>query len=202
MSTPRRRRTPSPRLQFVISVLALATVALATACGSGSMSTPSSPVLSGNTQVTLVLSGTANDQLTEFDLGIEGISLTSQSGKMVSVLSALQGTEFIHTNGGIEPPVTVNIPQEIDNFSALAVGTFVTVDGAIQPNGSLVAKRIAVEDTTALQMMAGPLMQVSAGEPALVLWGRQRQGTGEDVGGGILQLRQRSFSDFRPARKV
>jgi Domain of unknown function (DUF5666) len=54
--------------------------------------------------------------------------------------------------------------QGIDNFSALAVGMFVTVDGAIQPNGSLVAKRIAVEDTTALQMMTGPLMQVSTGE--------------------------------------
>ncbi|HVR27627.1 MAG TPA: DUF5666 domain-containing protein [Candidatus Polarisedimenticolia bacterium] len=332
MSTPRRRRSHSPCLQFVISILALAAVALTTACGSGSMSTPSSPVLSGNTQVTLVLSGTANDQLTEFDLGLQGISLTSQSGKMVSVLSALQRTEFIHINGGIEPLVTVNIPQDvytaatvtvagagftcldftapdtldsstfaygqtpsanvtvnlsapititgdamglslnllvaqsatysacydpnaistysitptfnlapmafsseptspengkangfngqvssidaannsftvalpmtentrtvsiasvssttyqgIDNFSALAVGTFVTVDGAIQPNGSLVAMRIAVEDTTALQMMTGPLMQVSAGEPALVLWGRQQQGTGEDVGGG------------------
>jgi hypothetical protein len=90
MSTPRRRRGHSPCLQFVISILALATVALTTACGSGSMSTPSSPVLSGNTQVTLVLSGTANDQLTEFDLGIQGISLTNQSGKMGSVLSALR----------------------------------------------------------------------------------------------------------------
>jgi hypothetical protein len=111
MSTPRRRRTPSPRLQFVISILALATVALTTACGSGSMSTPSSLALSGNTQVTLVLSGTANDQLTEFELGIEGISLTSQSGKMVSVLSALQVTEFIHINSGIEPLVTSTSPR-------------------------------------------------------------------------------------------
>jgi hypothetical protein len=81
MSTPRRRRPHSPRLQSVISILALATVALTTACGSGSMSTPSSPVLSGNTQVTLVLSGTANDQLAEFDLGILRYKLDESVGQ-------------------------------------------------------------------------------------------------------------------------
>jgi len=35
--------------------------------------------------VTVVLSSTADDQLSEFDLGIQGISLTSASGTKVSV---------------------------------------------------------------------------------------------------------------------
>jgi hypothetical protein len=66
--------------------------------------------------------------------------------------------------------------QGINNFSDLAVGTFVNLDGAIQSDGSLAATRIAVEDTSATTVVTGPLLFVSKIEPALTLWGRQQQG--------------------------
>lgn len=309
-----------------IPLTLIAVVALyLTGCGGGAGTggtTP--PVLTGNTLVTLVLSATANDQLTEFDLGIQGLTLTSQSGKTVSLVSTVQGTEFVHINGGIEPLVTVSIPQDvytaatatiggaqftcvqltpqggldtstyaygqtpaanvtvnfpapitvtgksmglslsllvaqsaaysqcdsngeidpysitptfnltpvafssqptnpangkvlglngevssintgggsfmmslpepenprtvsissasatayqgINNFSDLTVGTFVNLDGAVQSDGSLVATRIAVQDTAATSVVSGPLLFVSNVEPALNLWGRQQQG--------------------------
>ena len=49
------------------------------------MSGPSGPKLSGNTSVTVVMTSTANDQLAEFDLGFQSITLTSQSGKTVTL---------------------------------------------------------------------------------------------------------------------
>jgi hypothetical protein len=307
----------------LIAVVALYLISCGGGAGTGGTG-PGGPVLSGNTLVTLVLSGTANDQLTEFDLGIQGLTLTSKSGKTVSLVSAVQGTEFIHINGGIEPLVTVSIPQDvytaatatiggaqftcvqltpaggistdtyaygqtpsanvtvnfpapitvtgnsmglslsllvaqsaaystcysngesetysitptfnltpvafssqptnpangkvlgingevssintaggsfmlslpepesprtisissasatayqgINNFSDLTVGTLVNLDGAVQSDGSLVATRIAVQDTTATSVVSGPLLFVSNAEPALNLWGSQQQG--------------------------
>jgi hypothetical protein len=310
-----------------LTLIALVALCLTTSCGGGAGTggtAPGGPVLSGNTLVTLVLSTAANDQLTEFDLGIQSLTLTSQSGKTVSLVSALQGTEFIHINGGIEPLVTISIPQDIytaatatiggaqftcvqltpqggistntyaygqtpsanvtvnfpapitvtgssmglslsllvaqsagystcysngeietfsitptfnltpvafssqptnpangkvlgfngvvssintgggsfmmslpepenprtvsissasttayqgiNNFSDLAVGTFVNLDGTIRSDGSLLATRIAVQDTTATSVVTGPLLFVSNLEPALNLWGLQQQG--------------------------
>jgi Domain of unknown function (DUF5666) len=307
--------------------LAAAALCLTASCGGGAGmggSSPSGPVLTGNTLVTVVLSSTANDQLTEFDLGIQSLILTNKTGKTVSLVSALQSTEFIHVNGGVEPLITISIPQDIytsatatiggaqfscitltpqggvssdtyaygqtpsanvtvnvpapitvtgnsmalslnllvaqsaeygpcypngeiptysitptfdltpaafssqptspangkglgvngqisavntaggsftlalpevetprtisvssasttsyqgiNNFSDLAVGTFVNLDAAIQSDGSLSATRIAVEDPTATSVVTGPLVFVSDAEPALFMWGRQQQG--------------------------
>jgi hypothetical protein len=314
-------------LRIMSNLLAAAALILTTTCGGGAGmggTSPSRPVLTGNTLVTVVLSSIANDQLTEFDLGIQSLILTDKSGKTVSLVSALQSTEFIHVNGGLEPLITVSIPQDIytsatatiggaqfscitltpqgglssdtyaygqtpsanvtvnvpapitvtgnsmalslnllvaqsaeygtcysnggiptysitptfnltpadfsfqptnpangkalgfngqvsavnttggsftlalpevenprtisvssasttayqgvNNFSDLTVGTFVNLDGAIQPDGSLLATRIAVEDNTATSVVTGPLVFVSDAEPALFMWGRQQQG--------------------------
>jgi hypothetical protein len=76
-------------------------------CGGGN----STPKLSGNTLVSVVISGTANDQLSEFDMGIQNLTLTSQTGSTVTLLPTVQATEFIHVNGGIEPLVSASIPQ-------------------------------------------------------------------------------------------
>jgi hypothetical protein len=88
---------------------AVVAAGLMISCGGGS----STPKLGGNTLVSVVISGTANDQLAEFDLGIQSLTLTSQTGTTVSLQSALQGTEFIHLNGGIEPLVSASIPQGV-----------------------------------------------------------------------------------------
>lgn len=330
---------PSPSHQkcdwhAVFILLALALVGAAgvmTGCGGGGPAT--GPIPNQNTQVTLAISGTANDQLTEFDLDIQSLTLTTKSGKTVNLISAAQPMEFIHINGQIEPLITVSTPQGvytsatatlgggwfscatltpaggidttefgysqtptaavnlaqpitvegdttalslslltqqsasysacylsngnyvyaitptfnltpavfssrptnsangkvaglngevssvdtaansfvlslpgpesgrtitvsstgstvyqgIASFSGLAVGTFVNMDGAIQPDSSLSATRIAVEDPTATIVVTGQLMFISEAEPALMLWGNQQQGgfcSNNFVGGG------------------
>jgi len=313
-----------------ILVTVLLALALGTATGCGSSGSPSGggQKLSGNTAVTPVLTSTANDQLVEFDLVLQSITLTDKSGKTANLLLAPQGYEFVHLNGQAEPlpavtipqgiytsatatiggaqftcvallpdgglssdtfaygytpnsQVTVNLPspitisgdnmalsvnlqvlqsasfpstcyfpdytvptyeitptfnitpatlsssptnpvngkvagldgqvsaigadgsgftlsvsegdalsrsvairtngntmyQGIASFSGLAVDTFVDMDAAIQSDGSLTATRIAVENPSAADVVIGPVMYVSGAEAALVIWGRDDQGT-------------------------
>jgi hypothetical protein len=105
----------SPRAPFqqsfsvFLTLIVLAAASFTVGCGGGN----STPKFSGNTVVTVVLTGAANDQLSEFDLGIQNLTLTGQSGSTVSLAPAIEGTEFIHLNGRIEPLVTISIPQGI-----------------------------------------------------------------------------------------
>ena len=103
---------------------AIVAAGLMTACGSGG--TPPIKKLSGNTSVTVLLSSTANDQLADFGLGLTGITLTSQSGKVVSLFSVPTGTqqwaEFIHVNGTAEPLTTLSIPQDVYTSAAVTTG--------------------------------------------------------------------------------
>jgi len=315
------------RLPITLTILLVA-VGITTGCGSGSSAGGGGgQKLSGNTSVTLLLSSTANDQLSEFDLEFQGVTLTSQSGKTVSLLSAQQPSEFMHLNGAIDPLITTTVPQDVytsatatigyglfvciasgvvdgqpslafdyynsnvpaasvtvtlptpitvtganmalgldllvaksatvpdclspnsfagfsmtpsfslapftlsssptssvngklaglegevasldssntkfnlsvpegpygtrtlsvsvgsatifqgvSNLSALATGLFVNMDGALQSDGTVAATRIAVEDTSALNMFTGPLLQVNSEVPVLMVYGRQEQG--------------------------
>jgi hypothetical protein len=314
----------SSRSSAISAILIVLALVLTNACGSNG---PQPPAFSGNTSVTVVLSSTANDELTEFDLGFEELTLTSQSGKTVSLFAggSPEWGEFIHLNAGIEPWFTATVPQDIytsatltpagaeftcltllpaadggdvssdtyaygqtpdanvtvtlpapititgdsmglvlnmqvsqsatfpsscyeagggqysitptfnltpmtfaaqptnstngqvlqldgqitaigsngasftlalpesprtvsissgsstiyqgiNNFSALAIGTFVDLDGAIQGDGSILASRIAVENQSAVDMESGPLLFVDTIEPALSVWGREQQG--------------------------
>ncbi|MGO8817360.1 MAG: DUF5666 domain-containing protein [Terriglobia bacterium] len=94
-------------------------IALTTGCGSldSSVSPPPSPA---TTSVTVVLSSTANDQLSRFGISLQSLGLTSQSGKTVNLFTASQNNghniEFIHLNGSGEPLVTVTVPQ--DNYTS------------------------------------------------------------------------------------
>jgi hypothetical protein len=315
----------APTLALIAVVLF--SIAQTTGCGSSGATMSKTPPLAGNTQVTVVLTSTANDQLSEFDLEFQNLTLTNQSGKTVSLLAAQQPSEFIHLNGAIDPLITATIPQDvytsatatigyglfvcvangavdgqpsldfayynsnvpassvtvtlpspitvtgasmalaldllvsnsatapdclnpngfagysmtptfdlapytlsssptspangklsgiegevasinsgkssfslsvsegpygtrtvqvnagsatvfqgITNFSALASGMFVNMDGALQPDGTLAAMRIAVEDPSAVNMFTGPLLQVTSEVPVLVVYGRQEQG--------------------------
>jgi len=349
---------PSPR--FLSSpyffLLLLLTIALVTTTGCGSSASSSSgggggQQFSGNTNVTLVASSTANDQLSQFDLQIQSLTLTSQSGNTVPVLGGSWPVEFIHLNGNIEPvatmtipqgiyttataviggadftcltvmpadsdspgslsidvyaygytpnsQVTVNLPspititgnsmglvlnlqvsqsesypstcyvlsgiptysitptfnltsatfspraaspasgkitelqgqvsalgadgsnftitaggpnfsynqslsitsnsntvyQGIANFSALQVGTFVDMDGAIQPNGSVLATRIASYDQAAVNVMMGPLLQLPASEPVFYSFPSEQQGQTYSAQEGSQGLGVYSYSD-------
>jgi hypothetical protein len=346
---PRLRRVCGSQQRF-LSALILAAVCFSSGCGSGSSGSHSGPGLSGHTQVTVMVSGTANDQLAEFDLGFESITLTSQSGKTATLLALPTsgpplGAEFMHINGTAEPLVTAAIPQDvytsasvsltnarfvcialgsadgqgtlssafyssspppsattvtfpspvtvsgtsmalslnllvlqsatigdcanvdgfegfsitptfnlasltvsasptnaatgkvtgldgqitamgttgsftlsvpsaagartvsissgndtvyqgIRNSSALAVGTFMNMDGAVQRDGSLLATRVAVEDTSAADVFRGPVMEVTPSVSVVLMHAREQQGKdvpGYIVGFGALDYGGASF---------
>jgi hypothetical protein len=69
--------------------------------------------------------------------------------------------------------------QGVANLAGLAAGMPVDFDGVLQPDGSLVATRVAVDDpdTTDLVVNSGPLMFVGASEPILQQVNRQAQGS-------------------------
>jgi hypothetical protein len=329
-----RLASSSPRQLFAISLpLIIAIAAALSATGCGSSGSTSTPQFSGATPVTVVLSSAANDQVTSLELQFQSLTLTSQSGKTATLLSApasgqTVGAEFMHLNSAAEPLLTATIPQDIytsatmtltagefacmasglvdgeqelsmafyasnvpasavtvtlplpitvtgssmalsldllvsqsatigsclnvdgftgyslaptfnlaplsvsssptnaangevtglegmivslnasgngftlsvpegnvvtrtltvtsnsttafqqgvTSFSALSAGMFVNMDGGLQPDGSLLATRIAVEDPSAINVMTGPLIQVAAEVPVFSVFGRQQQG--------------------------
>lgn len=95
---------------FSQPLLAIASItAFVVGCGGGGSGTGPTPA--GNTTVVVLASSTANDQLVQFPLTLNSLTLTSQSGDTVTLLSAPVSAEFIHLNGNLEPLATVSIPQ-------------------------------------------------------------------------------------------
>jgi Domain of unknown function (DUF5666) len=128
-----RPRTYSASMPF--TVLAVVTMlAFTTSCGS---SGGGNQKLSGSTSVTVLLSSTANDQVTRFDVQFQTLTLTNQSGKTVTLLSSQQPAEFMHLNGGIEPLITVSVPQDIYTSATVTFGGAVFVCIAQVPGGGL-----------------------------------------------------------------
>lgn len=109
-----------PRFVFPV-LLSLATFAIAVAflagCSTG-MQMVNPPVPVGNTQVAVLLTSTANDQLAVFYISLAKMTLTNTAGTSVTVYnnpSALTnptaGTEWMHLNGPVEPLVSVSLPR-------------------------------------------------------------------------------------------
>ncbi len=113
----------SPKIlsRLAILITSILLVIAGTSCGSGNAGFGTHP-LTGNTNVTVLLSSTANDQLSQFDLVLQTLTLTGQSGKTVNLITADQPSETIHVNGGIEPVVTLSIPQDIYTSATATVG--------------------------------------------------------------------------------
>jgi len=108
----------------VLGAAALA-AGLAVGCGSGSTSGSGGgggPVAGESTQVTLVASSAANDQLTRFGLTLNSLTLTNKTGTTVPVLSTPQQVEFMHLNGSAEPLLTVSVPQDVYTSATATVG--------------------------------------------------------------------------------
>jgi Domain of unknown function (DUF5666) len=127
-----RLASSSPRQSFAISLaLVVAAAVFSTGCGS---SAPAKTVLSGNTNVSVLLTSTGNDQLSEFDIGFLGITLTSQSGKTATLLPTSAsgsgpGAEFVEINGTAQPLVTTSVPQDIYTAATVTLngGQFVCI---------------------------------------------------------------------------
>jgi uncharacterized protein DUF5666 len=131
---PLLRNVYTLRRRFITSALILAAITFSIACGSSA--SPSSK-LSGNTSVTVMLSSTANDQLSEFGLVFQNIVLTSQAGKPVTVFSGTQGSEFMDVNGGANPFVNVTVPQDIYTAATVTLGSAEFTCITLTPSGGL-----------------------------------------------------------------
>jgi hypothetical protein len=109
--------------------------------------------LAGNTSVTLLLSSTANDQLTQFDLNFVSLTLTSQSGKTVSLFATTpypnNFAEFIHLNGASEPFLIVSIPQDVYTSATATIGTSQFSCTNLDPAGNLNNSTFSYRDTPA-----------------------------------------------------
>lgn len=123
-------------ISFLITASVILTAMLTASCGSGG-NTPPPPKFSGSTWVAVSLSSTANDQVTAFDLTLQTLTLTSQSGNTVTLLGSQQPAEFMHLNGGIEPVITVSVPQGIYTSATATLGGAVFICLAQVPGGGV-----------------------------------------------------------------
>jgi hypothetical protein len=101
---------------FLIILTVLTGVGITTGCGSAP-----TPKFKGNTMVVVLASSTANDQLFQFSVTLQNLTLTNQSGQTVSLLANPASDEFMHLNGHVEPLATVSIPQGIYTSAAATV---------------------------------------------------------------------------------
>lgn len=151
----RSRRAAAPLLRAIPLLFAT----LFAGC-SGSISGGAGPVPGQNTQITLVLTSTANDQFAEFGVGFTGITLKNKSGQSVSLLSQNQGAEFIHLNGAAEPLLTTTIPQDVYTSASItynAAGveeTFINSSGMLNLNQYIIG--LPAQSAT-VNLPAGPL---------------------------------------------
>jgi len=105
----------SPRSPFN-SLLVVMAIAILGASLAGCGSSMGGPTPAKSTQVVVLLTSTANDQLTKFTTNIASIALTDSTGKSTTLFTganAQNGTtaEWMHLNGASEPLPAVSVPQ-------------------------------------------------------------------------------------------
>lgn len=138
-------RSPKSQIhRLQIAAVAALGAALLAGCGGGGNGTGTGTTLEGSTNVVLLASSTANDQLVQFPLSLSSLTLTSRDGKTATVFSSPVSAEYIHLNGNLEPLVSVSIPQAVytsatatfDGSAPVCVGAptasvGILIDGAV-----------------------------------------------------------------------
>jgi hypothetical protein len=117
----------------------LALSVLIAGCSSGGpASSAAAPVTpAATTQVNLVVSSEANDQLAIFAAQLQSVTLSNSSGHSVTLLSSPLFLEFMHFNGVAGPLATATIPQDTYTSATVAVGNaqfscdFINASGAL-----------------------------------------------------------------------
>jgi hypothetical protein len=107
--------SPSGGFNFLRAVLAVMIFGASLAgCGSGTQ-TGGTPPAAKTTQVVVLLTSTANDQLVGFNAPIASISLTNSAGTPVSIFAGASdpgaNLEWMHLNGASEPLPAIAVPQ-------------------------------------------------------------------------------------------
>ncbi|MGA8012272.1 MAG: DUF5666 domain-containing protein [Candidatus Acidiferrales bacterium] len=159
MNTAPSSTQPNSSDQRSSILLALVTVAAAgftMSCGGGN----TTQKFSGNTNVTLIASVAANDQLTFFGMQIQSLTLTNQDGGTVNLLPGQPSEEFVHLNGGIEPLAAITVPQGIYTSATATVGTAEFTCVVLTPGGGLDISTFAYGQTPVANVsvnLASPL---------------------------------------------
>ena len=115
-----------------------------------------------------------NDQNGQ-ESGLDGtVATVNAQGNSFSFQTGDHVTLSLQTDGN-------TVYQGIRSFSSLAAGMFVTLDAAIQSDGSLLATRIEVADITAVDVLMGKMLDVGpspsvAGATIIDVFGAQQQG--------------------------
>jgi hypothetical protein len=97
------------------ALLVCISAVLVTGCGSGGAPPSgggSGPTPGGSTQVTLLLSGSANGFPLDFRIALGSLTLVNQSGKTVTVFTNQQTTDAVAHNGHPVPLLTATVPQD------------------------------------------------------------------------------------------
>lgn len=135
----------SPSLTSITSYQILLTasismpIALLTGCGG---TAPGKLTSNANTTVDLLAASTANDSVSIYNIGIKSLSLVSQSGAKVPIITAPVQAEFTHLNGPVEPIAVTQVPQGVyssatitlADYSILCVG--LGFQGGVQGQGA------------------------------------------------------------------
>jgi hypothetical protein len=126
---------------ILLSVLGIAIFG-ASLAGCGSSSHMGTPPPVGNTQVVVLLTSTANDQLVSYEVLIASIALVNQAGTPVTVfanpVSAGPFGEWMHLNGVSEPLPAVSVTQ------GTYTSAVVTVDGCAFTNLTFVPPNVSI----------------------------------------------------------
>ena len=132
----------------------------------------------GTTNVAVLFTSTANDQLADFHIEITGLTLTSKAGQSVTVLDnpnaandPLVGFEFMHLNGAFAPLVSATIPQDTYTSATVTVATCQFTNVSVKPSGGLLTAFFAqglCSQGTGLTTVNLPLPIVISGTSAVL----------------------------------
>ena len=120
LSTIRFFRSSISSLRRFSALLALLlAICIASGCASGKSMNPPPPL--APTSVTLLLSSTANDLFSGFNIDVASVTLTNKAGASVSLIPAIQNSgvyqtqnvDFVHLNAPLGLLATASVPQDV-----------------------------------------------------------------------------------------
>jgi hypothetical protein len=152
----KRRKLGDSRKNALGILLAVLGIAIFGASLAGCGSNMGGPTPAKTTQVVVLLTSTANDQLSIFTAGITSIALTNSAGASTTLFTGANPqfgapVEWMHLNGASEPLPAVSLPQGTYTSATVTV-TNCTFDNVTFANQSL----------TTAEFSGGPCSQGTA----------------------------------------
>ncbi len=137
---PAHPRVSTSLRQYLVMPLVFLLICLSGCGGSGNGMQQNG----GTTNVVVLLTSTANDQLADFHIEITDLTLTNKAGQSVTVLNnpdaandVLGGFEFMHLNGAFAPLVSAAIPQDAYSSATVTVARCNFTNISLTPSGGL-----------------------------------------------------------------